>query len=286
MKTFTQKFDNALDAVQAILMSILTKIGPFFVALMPALFTAYAIFHTFKSDAGPQLAFFFAVVVGLAMETVGIVATHTALDLYNAKEEGKIQPVKFQLMTWLVPVYVVGVALVVGFSGDAFTPLVKGLGVASPFLTTIVYVAVALARDISRTEAKQEAIEDRQAQIEAEQREWERQKERMELELKHAEKLARIEAKQPKTSVKEDVNETVKNTVKYNALDAVNLSKEERKRQHFDSLLNIYLNSPKAGVSLVAGKLGVSRQTIYNYLDELETAGKIHRNGQGVEVIG
>jgi hypothetical protein len=156
--TFTIRFDHFLDAIQAILMSCLVKLGPFFVALMPSLFTAYSIFHTFKDEAGDYLALFFAVVVGVAIETVGIVATHTAIELYTAKQQEIIEPVKFQVMAWLVPVYVIGVAAIVGFSEDAFTPLVKGLGIASPFLTCIVYIAVALSRDLLRIETKRSLI--------------------------------------------------------------------------------------------------------------------------------
>ena len=43
-------------------------------------------------------------------------------------------------------------------------------------------------------------------------------------------------------------------------------------------------DDPKAKVSAVANELNVSRQTVYNYLNELEQAGRISRNGYGVEV--
>lgn len=119
-------------------------------------------------------------------------ACHTAIDLYNAAEDKKIQPVKFWLMLALISVYVLGVAGVVYFSGDAFVPLVKGLGVASPFLTTITYTAVALARDIRKIEAKQASVEDRQAEIEADERQWQREKERLIWEQKHQERLSKL----------------------------------------------------------------------------------------------
>lgn len=284
--TFPQKFDNFLDAIQSILMSLLVKLGPFFVALMPALFTAYSIFHTFKDEAGYYLALFFAVVVGIAIETVGIVATHTAIDLYNAKQQQIIEPVKFQVMAWLVPTYVIGVAAVVFFSEDAFTPLVKGLGIASPFLTCIVYIAVALARDLSRIETKKALIDERQATIENEDQQWRRDKERLELEMKHQERLAKIQSQSVNQPVAQAVNQTtqtVQETVKNHVFDAVNLSKTERKTQLLESLVDIYMDNPSVKVSTVASTLNVSRQTVYNYLDELEQAGRISRNGHFVE---
>lgn len=288
MNTFPQTFDRFLDAIQAILMSVLVKLGPFFVALMPALFTAYSIFHTFKDEAGIYLALFFAVVVGVAIETVGIVATHTAIDLYNAKQQAIIEPVKFQLMAWLVPAYVIGVAVVVGFSEDAFTPLVKGLGVASPFLTCIVYIAVALARDLARIEAKYARLDSRQTHIEDEARQWQREKERLELELKHQERLAKIQTPVVNQLVIEPVKELrppVQEVVKNHVFDTVNESKAERKHQLLIRMVDIYRDNPQLPVSTVASTLNVSRQTVYNYLAELERAGKVSRNRHGIEVL-
>lgn len=287
VNTFPQKFDTFLDAIQSILMSLLVKLGPFFVALMPALFTAYSIFHTFKEEAGYYLALFFAVVVGVAIETVGIVATHTAIDLYNAKQQEIIEPVKFQVMAWLVPVYVIGVASVVSFSGDAFTPLVKGLGIASPFLTCIVYIAVALARDLSRIETKQSLSDERQAIIEAEDRQWQREKERLELDLKHRERLAKIQSPNINKVTPQPVNQTsqiVQKSVKNHVFDRVNGPKTERKNQLLERMVDIYRDNPRTQVSTLASTLNVSRQTVYNYLSELEQAGRINQNGNGVEV--
>ena len=281
---FPQRFDCFLDAIQAILMSFLVKLGPFFVALMPALFTAYSIFYTFKPEAGPTLALCFAVVVGLAMETVGIVATHTAIDLYNAKQLGLVESVKFKLMSWLVPIYVLGVSSVIYFSEDAFTPLVKGLGIASPFLTCIVYIAVALARDLAQIAAKQSERDERQTILEDEQRVWERERERLQLEMKHEEKLARITAKRVKQAVNGG-GQNAQNDVKSHVFDAVNLSKAKKKEQLIDRMLDIYVDNPNTGVSTVANQLNVSRQTVYNYLNEMEQAGRLRRNGQGVEVL-
>lgn len=191
---YSTELNALLDEIQAILLSILIKLGPFAVALMPALFTAYAIFHTFKEEAGTGLAFAFAVVVGLAFETVGIVATHTAIDLYNGWQGGAIKPVKFWLMVALVPLYVLGVAGVVFFSDGAFTPLVRSLGVASPFLTCVVYVAVALARDLSKIELKEEGTNKHSWQVELEEKRHRQALELKRMDLEQAKELKRIEA--------------------------------------------------------------------------------------------
>lgn len=285
-ETLQKTIDNILDDIQAILMSLLVKLGPFLVALMPALFTAYAIYFTYRVEAGPTMALLFAIVVGLAMETVGIVSVHTAIELYNAWQEGLSQRVKFQWMLALIPIYVGGVAGVVIFSGEAFSPLVKALGVASPFLTCIVYFAVALARDIHRIEAKQAGLIDSQAEIEAEVRRWEREKETIRMRDLQEAKLARIEAKKVSIGSVQQVQLPVQEGAQIGAMDAVNLSRDEKKKQLMDSLLGIYLDNPQAGIALVARRLGVVRQTVYNYLQELEDSGMVRRNGDGIEVKG
>lgn len=285
MNNLTKQFDNFLDAIQSIIMSFLVKIGPFFVALMPSLFTAYAVFHTFEEEAGWELALLFALVVGAAMETVGIVATHTCIDLYNGKEAGIVQPIKFKVMAWLVPVYVIGVAAVVGFSGDAFTPLVKSLGIASPFLTAIVYVAVALHRDIirimarqSETDNRQTVIEtesrERQAAIEAEQRQWQRDKERLELELKHQERMARIEARQNLVTASRSTR----------SIHDLNAGRQAEKERAMVDVLNFVAGNPFASLSEIGQAIGKSKSTASNYVDELAAGGKLYKNGAGWKV--
>jgi hypothetical protein len=52
-----------------------------------------------------------------------------------------------------------------------------------------------------------------------------------------------------------------------------------------DKVLDIYRQDPGARVVDVAARLDVSRQTVYNHLSTMESAGKIRRNGHGVEVV-
>lgn len=296
MKQIVKAWDIFLYGIQGMILSLLVKLGPFLVAIMPGLFTGYAIYFRFLEEAGYGLALAFAVITALALETVGIVSTHTAISLYNAMTRGIVKPVKFKLMAWLVPVYVGGVSSVVYFSGDVFTDLVRSLGVASPVLTCIVYIAVALARDITQIEEAQEAIEIKEDDSEADKLAYDRKIEMLELEQKHEARMARINVNQSVKSVNQSVQidsvnddprsvkispNGVQNDVFYN----VNLSKENKKKMLFDKLIDIYVDSPQEGVSSVANSLGVSRQTIYNYKRELIESGRIIENGHGVEVI-
>lgn len=304
-----QMFDKLLDAIQAMLMSYLTKLGPFFVALMPAMFTASAVYFTSRDGAGPEMALFYAIVVGMAFETIGIVSVHTAVALYNAKEQGIIKPVKFKLMAGLVPVYVIGVAAVVYLSEDAFTPLVRWLGIASPFLTSIVYVAVALARDIKQIESKQRKVEDRQAEIEADERvqqaeikaegrAWKREQGRLELELKYKERRAEIEAKtvqldaqiaqatvqpivQPIVQLDGQIAQKGPNDTK---MDIPNAARFQTKKDGLDGVLEFLDKNPRASYAAIGRHIGRSKSTGENYVNELKQVGRLGKNGDGWDV--
>ncbi len=60
---------------------------------------------------------------------------------------------------------------------------------------------------------------------------------------------------------------------------------QDKKAQNIMALLAYYAKDPQSTYTQAANEIGVSRQTIANYLDELEEAGAIHRNGQGVQVL-
>lgn len=193
MSDIAKWIDDVLDTIQAVLLSVLIKLGPFAVALMPALFSGYAIYHTFADQAGPGLAMLFAVVVALAIETVGIVLAHTSIEMYNGFTAGVVDGVKLGLIVLLIPFYLVGVAGVVIYADGAFTPLVQALGVASPFLTCAVYVAVALARDYARIEQRLSQGEQIEAGQIAAERQHERDLARQRLAMDHERQLKQDE---------------------------------------------------------------------------------------------
>lgn len=259
----TKEIERTLDLIQEILLSLLIKLGPFFVALMPSMFTGYSIYYSFEESAGHRTALTFAFVVAVAVETVEIVITHIAVSLYNGWQERLIQPAKFWVMATMVPIAALTISLTIANSGEAFEPLIRSLGIASPFLTVMVNMAVALSRDLKGAVSKREREE---AEI--------RQEKAVQKERRHQEKLA-------KATVKNSSNSTVKD----DNLTQINASRDEQKKRQMDNLIGIYLDNPEAGVSQVARQVGLSRQTVYNYLGELESGGVIHRNGDGVRVL-
>lgn len=190
---FAQKFDHKLNIFQSVVLSLLTKIGPFFVALMPSCFTAYSVYFVFEQKAGEYIAVLFSLIVAIAIEAVAIVVTHTALDLYNAYREQQIELLKVVLMCFLIPFYVIAVAAAVYFSGDAFDPLVKSLGMASPLLTCIVYLSVALAQDVLRVKNKVAQEQGEQKESKKEQAAFARELRRQQLQQEHEQRLKMLE---------------------------------------------------------------------------------------------
>jgi hypothetical protein len=291
-KTIPQHIDSFLDDIQAILLSFLVKLGPFFVALMPALFTGYAIFHTFEPEAGYHLSLAFALVVGLAIETVGIVATHTAIDLYNGWRSKSVDGIKVLLMVGMVPFYVAGVAGTVLFAQDAFSPLVWGLGIASPFLTCIVYIAVALARDLSNIKQKVEQGE--QFQIETEKRKLDHEltMELQRMKLSHEQKLRRAEleteVKKEQVRAMAEVERTKAEVQRKEPDDSEQSVNVQDIPPEYDQLLAI-VRERSAGKPFGAGDvqqwLNRGKTSTYDLLSLGQQTGEIHQVGRGRYIL-
>lgn len=68
-------------------------------------------------------------------------------------------------------------------------------------------------------------------------------------------------------------------------LSDVNAQRGAAKEEAIERMLAYYRQNPNASHSEVGGKIGKAKSTVSAYLGELETAGVIHRNGNGVEVL-
>jgi len=76
-----------------------------------------------------------------------------------------------------------------------------------------------------------------------------------------------------------DTVEKAKPTVSNVTLDKANQKRRRSKQQALDKMLEILSADPAINPREIADLIGKSRQTVYGYFDELETAGKLHRNG-------
>jgi DNA-binding XRE family transcriptional regulator len=68
-------------------------------------------------------------------------------------------------------------------------------------------------------------------------------------------------------------------------VDKLQAGRAAKKASIVDAMLSAYRDNPHLGDTELGGMVGVTRQTIYNYRKELEKSGRVHINGNGVEVL-
>lgn len=73
--------------------------------------------------------------------------------------------------------------------------------------------------------------------------------------------------------------------VQHDVLNAINAGRLNDKQQALNALLDFYRTNPGATLAEAGQAIDRSKGTVSNYLNELEQAGLVHRNGQGVEVL-
>jgi hypothetical protein len=234
------------------------KLSPWLAPLPSAYFVARsAMVHL----ALPLLV---ALIVAAIIETLGLATVHTALWAHdwNTHKRKTDPDAPLSLAIALGGVYV---AATLGLL--VFLEVWPFLAVYAPavFPALAVVGALNLAM-ISRQEQREAAV--------------------------RAEKAERVAARQMSRQAASQValaqpsGKVSKTAVLYASLDAARQTRKARRDARLDALLAYYASTPKAGPTEAGRAIGVSRQTVYTYLAELEAAGRINRdNGQGVEVL-
>lgn len=62
-------------------------------------------------------------------------------------------------------------------------------------------------------------------------------------------------------------------------------TRRAKRSARMDALVGFYQDNPTAGPSDAARSLGVSRQTVYTYLEELQRTGRLARDDGHVQVL-
>jgi hypothetical protein len=68
-------------------------------------------------------------------------------------------------------------------------------------------------------------------------------------------------------------------------LDTLRAARMAKRDARITALMTFYTDNPKAGVIEAGRAIGVSRQTVYNYLAQLEENGRVSRNNGTVKVL-
>jgi hypothetical protein len=204
-----------------------------------------------------------SIVVATIIETLGLATVHSALWAYdwNAHKRKTDPSAPVALAVVLGAVYVLAtLGLVV------FLEIWPVLAIYAPAIFPALAVVGALnLAMISRQEQREEAVKE--------------------------EKSARRAARQAsRGSVRPPADREVLSQLSNNRgldgrIDMLQAGRRAKRAARMDALLAFYRDHPDAGPTEAARAVGVSRQTVYTYLAELETAGRIARNGNGIEVL-
>lgn len=170
-----------------------------------------------------------------------------------------------------------------------------------PGLTVVGAMIIALREYMKRVEQeakeikeKEEKKEEEDRTLEAEERkenvsfelEKKRRKFDLELEMARAEHEHKLEIERQKVTAKlsKPTVQTVSNERPNGQGMSNGVQSNGQAKGGVEEVLDLYRQNPLASLRYVGRTVGRSPQTVSNWLDELEQAGKIHRNGGGVEV--
>jgi predicted transcriptional regulator len=92
------------------------------------------------------------------------------------------------------------------------------------------------------------------------------------------------ESKQQMQLVKSNEHKPAEMAKSDTSLDRANQKRRLSKQQAINKTLEILSEEPDASLTDIARQIGRSRQTVYDYLKELERSNLIHRNGHGILV--
>jgi hypothetical protein len=204
-----------------------------------------------------------AIVVAAIIETLGLSAVHSALWLadWNATRRKTDPQAPILVAVGLGAVYLVATLGLVVFL-EVWPSLATYAPALFPALAVVGGVNLAL---ISQQERREAAV-----QVEKAERKAARQTARPKDD-------ARPSRQMPKPASKTWVLDA--------QLDALQRGRKAKRDARLDALLTFYFDNPDVGPTEASQAIGVSRQTVYNYLEELEAAGRIARDNGTVKAL-
>jgi hypothetical protein len=205
-----------------------------------------------------------AVVVAAIIETLGLATVHTALWTYewNTHRRKTDPGAPLALASSLGTVYVVATLGLVVFL-EVWPVLALYAPALFPALAVVGALNLAM---ISRQEQRESTVQ-----------------------IEKAERRARRQARRPigrQSSAVQMSGESSGTAVLNTSLDIARQTRRAKRDARLTALLTFYASNPDAGPTEAGRAIGVSRQTIYTYLAQLEEVGQVDRNNGRVEVVG
>jgi hypothetical protein len=245
-----ESFRDWMGQIEALATDALAALGSWLAPIPSAALVARASVEHLRWSSGMGL------VAGAIIEVLGLTATSTALTLWDYNEsKRKIDPsAPFVLAVMLVGFYYVStVGLTVLL--DIVPDLARFAPVIFPTLALVGTVNLALRAQHKRRVAT--------------------------IATQKAERRAKRQAKCQTAQVS-----NLSNVKKFDRkLDALQAGREAKRKVRLDALLAFYASNPEGNPTEAARAVGVSRQTVYTYQNELEEEGRLRENGNGWEVL-
>ncbi len=259
---FSKFIQNRIINIQAsdsFAFAVAIGVGPWLVPLGPAIIFGYALYKSAPSDMA-EFRIVTAVAIGIALIVAGAVSSHTAI------VSGGARP--WSLVIGYIFLEIAGLWLM------SVTFDVKIVGTVASLLTLIVYLSRSSAKEIdtAKTEAKVAAqvkmdYQLEQARLNAD---HQRSMDQHNADLKHAEKLARIEAKGMSQASVPIVSQQVSQVKSLETLKP-------------DILAELGQETPN--LTQLASRLDIGRSTLYRHLGTLAEQGEVIKNGNGYEPV-
>lgn len=296
LKEFSQKLDSsnrAIDIAERFGVSQLVRLSTYLGPAVPA----YFVFEASKVHLTHEWAFA-AFLIAFVLELLGLGVIYNLNNLFEWNRKYANEQVSTGGAKWLVFFYAMQIIVIVfglKIYPDAFLwAAVFGLSSLS-ILTGFAYSQGQQHK--ARMEAKADEEELAEQENEAKRKldaELREQRLRMELEIERLKAQNQLEIERKKAEVELQAKLLKAEAKLSNGVSKMDaqLSKNSNDtpvehtngQNEMDTLIDIYRQNPKASLRSVGRQLGRSPQTISNWLDELETKGIVHRNGQ-VEVL-
>lgn len=248
-----------IDQAEGTAVDLVAKVAPWASPLPTAYLTARA---TVQHLGWPEPM---GIIAGVIVECLGLAATATALTLreYNCNRQRKSDPTApLALALVLVGVYFGSITLLTVLL-DTAPALAVYAPLAFPILSLSGVTVLALRADHRRRLA---GIEAGKAERQAD-RQAKRQGVRQAVSAQPSSRPSNI-------------------PILTADLDRLQAGRKAKRDARLDALLDFYVDNPLAGPTEAGRAVGVSRQTVHTYLDQLEQLGKVARNnGDGVQVL-
>jgi hypothetical protein len=246
-----------MNTIEKNLVKLVAKLAPWLAPFPSAFFVA----RSGMSHLALPLPV--AIVVAAIIETLGLSAVHSALWLadWNASKR-KTDP----QAPVLVAVALGAVYLVATLGLVVFLEVWPGLATYAPAL----FPALAVVGGVNLALISQQERREAAVQVEKAERKATRQS-------VHPKDEARPSRSTSRPASKTGILDA--------QMDALRQGRKSKRDARLDALLTFYLDNPQAGPTEAGQAIGVARQTIYNYLEELEAAGQVARNDGTVKVL-